>query len=126
MIESSAAELIDAVQKYFDLMYDCDVSRFEEVFRSTAQLHGFRNGQLVMWPAEQYKDIMANRQSPKSQGALRVDEVRLIDFASDAQAVVKVRVRIGATRFIDHLSYYREGGSWLITSKAYHIDAAVD
>src|SRR4051812_22555041 len=111
--------LVDAVHKYFDLMYDCDVSRFEEVFRSTAQLHGFRDGQLTMWPAQQYKDVLSNRQSPKSQTAPRADEILLIDFASDAQAIVKVRVRIGATRFIDHLSYHREGERWLITSKAY-------
>ena len=29
--------LTDAVQSYFNLMYDSDVTRFDRVFRSTAQ-----------------------------------------------------------------------------------------
>jgi Putative lumazine-binding len=35
---------------------------------------------------------------------------------------VKVRVRIGATHFIDYLTYHLIEGEWLITSKAYHVD----
>jgi hypothetical protein len=34
--------LTQAVQRYFDLMYDSDVTRFDRVFRASAQLHGFR------------------------------------------------------------------------------------
>lgn len=28
-------------------MYDCDVSHFDQVFASTAQLHGFREGASI-------------------------------------------------------------------------------
>ena len=31
--------LLDAVERYFDLMFDSEVSRFDEVFASSAQLH---------------------------------------------------------------------------------------
>ncbi|MDZ4366080.1 MAG: hypothetical protein U0987_03470, partial [Afipia sp.] len=47
-IGSSVTELTEAIQKYFDLMYDCDTSRFEQTFRSTVQLHGFRDGQILV------------------------------------------------------------------------------
>ena len=47
----SVKPLAEAVQRYFDLMYDCDTSRFDRVFRSTAQLHGFREGEMTVWPA---------------------------------------------------------------------------
>ena len=43
--------LHQAVQRYFDLMYDSDTSRFDRVFRSTAQLHGLRGGEMSMLPA---------------------------------------------------------------------------
>ena len=115
--------LSEAVQRYFNLMYDCDVTNFARVFRPTAQLHGFREGEMTMWDAATYKDILAKRQSPKSQNAPREEEVLLLDFASATQAVVKLRVRIGATGFIDYLTFHRFGEDWLITSKAYHVEA---
>jgi hypothetical protein len=118
---SFVASLTEAVQKYFDLMYDCDTSRFDEVFRSTAHLHGFRDGQMMAWSAQVYKDILDKRQSPKSLGAVRADEILLMDFASTEQALVKVRVRIAAMEFVDHLTWHRIDGKWLITSKGFHL-----
>lgn len=114
--------LLEAVQQYFNLMYDCDVSKFDNVFRSTAQLHGFREGQMTMWTADAYKAILSKRESPKSQNASREEQILLIDFASETQAVAKVRVRIGATLFTDYLTYHCVGTNWLITSKAYHVE----
>jgi hypothetical protein len=117
--------LTDAVRRYFDLMYDSDVTRFDRVFRSSAQLHGFREGQMTMWPAATFKEIIAGRPSPKSQEAPREEEILLIDFASSDQALVKVRVRINAVVFVDHLTYHRIDGDWLITSKAFHVERTV-
>ena len=109
------------VQRYFDLMYDCDITKFDRVFRDTAQLHGFREGQMTMWPAPAYKDVLSKRQSPKSIGAPREEQILLMDFASETQAMVKVKVRINTTVFIDYLVFHEIGGEWLITSKAYHV-----
>jgi hypothetical protein len=123
---SCLTSLTEAVQKYFDLMYDCDTSRFDEVFRSTAHLHGFRDGRMVAWSTEVYRDILDKRQSPKSLGAVRADEILLIDFASRDQALVKVRVRIAALEFVDHLTWHRIDGKWLITSKGFHLVSGGD
>ncbi len=123
MTEHVAPEsLLRAVQRYFDLMYDCDVSNFDRVFRSSAQLHGFRDGQMTVWPAETYKDILSKRQSPKSRNAPREDQILLVDFASPTQALVKVRLRVGAALYTDYLTYHRIDGEWLITSKGYHME----
>jgi Putative lumazine-binding len=116
-------ELIEAVQRYFDLMYDFDTSRFDRVFGSTAQLHGFREGQMTMWPALAYKDILTSRQSPKALGAPRQEQILLVDFASDTQALVKVRVRINTIVFVDYLTYHRIDDEWLITAKGYHVES---
>ena len=125
MTEHVAPEsLLRAVQRYFDLMYDCDVANFDRVFRSSAQLHGFRDGQMTVWPAETYKAILSKRQSPKSRNAPREEQVLLVDFASPTQALAKVRVRIGPTVFTDYLTYHRIDGEWLITSKGYHVEGS--
>jgi hypothetical protein len=114
---------MEAVQKYFDLMYDCDTSRFDDVFRPTVHLHGFRDGEMKAWSAEVYKSILDQRQSPKSQNAPREDEILLVDFASSTQALTKVRVRISSMVFIDYLTWHHIDGRWLITSKGFHLEA---
>ena len=116
-------ELTAALEKYYDLMFDCDVKNFDAVFATTAQLHGFREGEMNCWPAAQYKEILASRTSPKAQGALRQPQTLMLDFTSDTQALAKVRVRIGEMYFVDYLTYHKIGGKWLITSKAYHREA---
>lgn len=117
--------LTEAVRRYFDLMYDSDVTRFDRVFRASAQLHGFRQGEMTMWPAATFKEIIAGRPSPKSQNAPRQEEILLVDFASTEQALVKVRVRINTVMFIDYLTYHRIEGDWLITSKAFHVERQI-
>ena len=94
MINPAVKDLSEAVQRYFDLMYDCDVTKFENVFYPTSQLHGFREGKMTMWPASEYKAVLAKRESPKSLGAARDEAILLLDVASDTQAFVKAKVRI--------------------------------
>ena len=120
MPNSATQELSEAVQLYLDLMYDCDVSKFDRVFCSTSQLHGFRESKMTCWPAAEYKGVLAGRRSPSVLGAPREEQILLLDFASPTQALAKVRVRINDMIFVDYLSYHKIGGTWLITSKAYH------
>ena len=61
MPKTPTQELTEAVQLYLDLMYDCDVGKFDRVFGSTSQLHGFREGKMTCWPAAQYKEVLAGR-----------------------------------------------------------------
>ena len=120
MTKTHIQELSDALQRYFNLMYDCDVSHFDHVFASTAQLHGLREGQMNCWPAAQYKQVLAGRTSPKTLGAPRDEQILLLDFSSASQALAKVRVQINDMVFVDYLSYHKIEGRWLVTSKAYH------
>jgi hypothetical protein len=87
-------------------------------------LHGFRDGAMQCWPAAVYRDILTNRQSPKSLGAPREDALLLLDFASPTQALIKVRIRIATMLFIDYLTWHRIDGRWLITSKGFHLEEA--
>lgn len=116
------SKLTEAVARYFDLMFDCDTSKFDQVFRSSAQLHGFRDGQMVVWSAATYKEVLDKRASPKSLHATRADEILLIDFASATQALVKVRVKIAAAVFVDYLTWHYCDGAWLITNKGFHLE----
>jgi hypothetical protein len=117
---STCQSLIDAVERYFELMFDNDVSRFDQVFASSAQLHGLRDGKLRLLAAHEYKNALATGPSPKSKNAPRQQEILLVDFASPTQAMVKVRVRIDTILYLDYLSYHCINGVWLITAKSFH------
>ena len=114
--------LLDAVERYFDLMFDSEVSRFDHVFASSAQLHGLRDQNLRVLSAQDYKNVLASGPSPKSRNAPRQQEILLVDFASPTQAVVKVRVRIDTLLYLDYLSYHRINNAWLITAKSFHVE----
>jgi hypothetical protein len=113
-----------AVQRYFDLLYDSDTSQFERVFRPTAQLHGFRGGEMSMLTAEVFKDAITRQPSLKSRGVPREEQLLLMDFASATQALVKVRVKWNTAVYVDYLTYHRIAGEWLITAKGFHIEQA--
>jgi hypothetical protein len=122
MPDAAMAALLDAVERYFDLMFDGDVARFDQVFAESAQLHGLRGGNLRLLRATDYKAALAAHPSPKAKNAPRHQEVLLVDFAAPTQAMVKVRVRIDALQYLDYLSYHRIDGTWLITAKSFHIE----
>ncbi len=123
---STIQSLVAAVEGYFDLMYDNDVSRFDRVFAPSAQLHGLRDGHLRLLPAQDYRNVLASGPSPKAKCAPRHQQMLLVDFASTAQALVKVRVRIDTLQYLDYLSYHCIDGRWLITAKSFHIERRYD
>ena len=123
---STLQALLDAVGRYFELMFDSDISRFDQVFAPSAQLQGLRDGQLRLLPAQHYKDALASGPSPKSRNAPRRQEILLLDFASPTQAMVKVRVRIDAIQYLDYLAYHCIDGAWLITAKSFHVEQRYD
>jgi hypothetical protein len=119
---STFLSLLDAAERYFVLMFDYDVARFEQVFAPSAQLHGLRDGDLRLLSARDYKSALTSGPSPKSKNAPRHQEILLVDFASPTQALIKVRVRIDTILYLDYLSYHRVNGAWLITAKSFHVE----
>jgi hypothetical protein len=118
--------LLAAVDQYFDTMFDSDVGRFDRVFAPSAQLHGLRDGKLRVLPAAEYRKVLASNLSPKAKNAPRHQEILLVDFASPAQALVKVRVRVDVVLYVDYLSFHLIDGVWRITAKSFHIEKRFD
>ena len=118
--------LLEAVERYFALMYDNDVARFDSVFAPSAQLHGVSESELKLIPAEVYRNNLASRPSPQSKNAPRLQEILLVDFASPTQAIVKVRVRIDTQQYLDYLTWHCIDGGWRITAKSFHVEQVYD
>lgn len=116
-----SCDITSAITAYFDLMYDADDDRFPKVFHDGALIHGLRDGKLATWSASDFRNIMRGRPSPASMNSPRDQAIISTDGIAPGLAVAKVRVRIGQTCFIDHLTFHRIDGEWLITSKAFHV-----
>jgi hypothetical protein len=112
-------ELKEVIEKYFELLFTCDVSSFDEVFADQASLYGDQAGTVLVWPATQYREILSGRQSPKSLGASREDEIMDLDIVNATMACVKVKLRANEKRFIDYLTFIKLASGWRIVSKTY-------
>jgi hypothetical protein len=119
---NTVGSLLDAVERYFDLMFDSDVARFDQVFAKSAQLHGLREAKVRLLTSDEYKALLETSPSPKASNAPRWQEILMVDFASPTQAIAKVRVRVGAIQYLDYLSYHRVNEIWLITAKSFHVE----
>ncbi|MDR9762912.1 nuclear transport factor 2 family protein [Rhizobium redzepovicii] len=117
-----ATELLDAIQTYFDALYTCDLSLFDKVFHPACSLFDVDEGAILVDPIADYRQVIATRESPASRSQEREDEVILIDWLSPAAATVKVRLRIHANVFVDHLCFVRGVDGWLIVAKVWHLE----
>jgi hypothetical protein len=113
--------IASAINGYFDLMYDADDNRFLQVFHGACLVHGMRDGKLIAWSASEFRDVIRSRPSPAALKSPRDQEILSIEQTAPELAAAKVRVRIGQTGFVDHLTFHRLDGKWLITSKAFHV-----
>jgi hypothetical protein len=113
--------IASAINGYFDLMYDADDNQFPQVFHGACLVHGMRDGKLIAWSASEFRDVIRSRPSPAALKSPRNQEILSIEQTAPELAAAKVRVRIGQTGFVDHLTFHCLDGKWLITSKAFHV-----
>jgi hypothetical protein len=83
--EQVTREVATLFPRYLELRYTNDLDLFGQVFDPGAHLYGLNDGDVVVWPASHYRQILTERQSPKSLGAQRKDEFLHIDVASDTR-----------------------------------------
>ncbi|WP_245294348.1 nuclear transport factor 2 family protein [Rhizobium aegyptiacum] len=116
-------ELLDAIQIYFDALYACDLALFDQVFHPACSLFDADEGRITVDPIANYRQVIAKRVSPASRAQDREDEIILIDWLSPKAATVKVRLRIHANIFIDHLCFARGAEGWRIVAKVWHLES---
>lgn len=116
---------IDAIQAtlqtYFDVMYDCDMVKFDEVFHPACSLFTADGASLVVKPYANYRAEMQGRTPPRSRGQSRAHETIVkIDMLSPDIALAQVRVQIHEKLFIDNLNLVQVAGRWMVVAKIYH------
>jgi hypothetical protein len=109
----------EAVQTYFDGLYEGDTEKLARVFHPTSALTGDVNGKLTIVPRDQWLEVVKNRPSPKSQNLSRHDEILQIDIADPTTAFVKTKCAIPPRFFTDYLSFLKLDGRWQVAQKVY-------
>lgn len=116
----SMNEVQSALQMYFDVMYECDLKKFDQVFHPTCSLFTVDEGELIVKPFDRYREEMSTRTAPKSRAQCRERErIVKIDFLSEQLALAQVRVQIHEKLFADNLNLVKVGSNWMVVAKIY-------
>ena len=109
-----------ALQIYFDVMYECDLEKFDLIFHPTSSLFTMKDGEFNLRPFAKYRAEIATRTPPKSMLQPRIDEILQIGMLSPEIAFAQVRVRIFEKIFVDNLNLLKFEGRWMIVAKIFH------
>ncbi|MEX3957070.1 nuclear transport factor 2 family protein [Trinickia sp. EG282A] len=109
-----------ALQIYFDVMYECDLKKFDQVFHPSSSLFTMRNGEFNLRPFAQYREEIAARTPPKSVQQPRMDDILQIQVLSSEIAFAQVRVRIFEKVYVDNLNLLKFDRNWMIVAKIFH------
>ena len=118
-------ELREAVDIYFRALYACDIELLDSVFHPASSLFDVDEGTIVVDPFPDWREVVANRPSPKSVGQDRQEEIVSITWLSEKAASVHVRLRVLNSIFVDHLSLVDGPDGWRIVAKVWHLEATV-
>lgn len=120
------ADLLNAIETYFDAIHDCDTQKLNAVFHPQSSLFDADNGTVFVEPIDSFSRDVGTRVSPASQGQTRQAEVLMIDYLSPLSATVKIRIRAHQSVFVDHLGFVLGADGWQIVSKIWHLESTID
>ena len=119
------ADLLAAIETYFDAIHDCDTDKLNAVFHPQSSLFDGDNGSVFVESIESFSRDVGGRVSPASAGQAREAEVLMIDHLSPISATVKIRIRAHQNVFVDHLGFVLGADGWQIVSKIWHLERTV-
>jgi len=120
-----SAELLDAVRVYFRALHACDIELLDSVFHPASSLFDVDEGVITVDPYPAWREVVANRPSPASVGQDRDDEIIVVDWLSDKAAMVRVRLQVLDSIFVDQLSFVDGPDGWRIVAKVWHLESTV-
>lgn len=109
--------------KYFDGLYDCNITLLGEVFYPNAQLATISDGNLTTIDIPSWLAIVEKRESSAARKEVRLDKILSIEFGSENTAAARVQAAIGPKLFTDFLSLAKSPDGWRIVSKVYQFEA---
>ncbi|WP_048646654.1 nuclear transport factor 2 family protein [Nitratireductor soli] len=118
------SEITQTLEEYFNVLQTQDLAIFDRVFHPESVLYSSQDGETVVRPIADYREIVVNRESPQSRNCKTHNEILLIDVMSPEMAMAKVRLRLYDNMMVDYLCLLKVDGKWTIASKLFHKEGA--
>ena len=116
-------KISEAIQLYFDSMYESSEEKVRQVFHKDAKITGYMQGSLM----EQSVDSFAKFVASQTPSAAEKNEEKLLETLSlevvGSTAVAKVRDGYLGMGFQDTLSFLKIGDDWVIYNKLFHVES---
>ena len=116
-------KISEAIQLYFDSMYESSEEKVRQVFHKDAKITGYMQGSLM----EQSVDSFAKFVASQTPSAAEKNEEKLLETLSlevvGSTAVARVRDGYIGMVFQDTLSFLKIGNDWVIYNKLFHVES---
>ena len=116
-------KISEAIQLYFDSMYESSEEKVRQVFHKDAKITGYMQGSLMQQSVDSFAKFVAS-QTPS---AAEKNEEKLLETLSleiiGSTAVARVRDGYIGMVFQDTLSFLKVGDDWGIYNKLFHVES---
>tara|TARA_B110000263_G_scaffold201722_1_gene181241 strand:+ start:11 stop:433 length:423 start_codon:yes stop_codon:yes gene_type:complete len=116
-------KISEAIQLYFDSMYESSEEKVRQVFHKDAKITGYMQGSLM----EQSVDSFAKFVASQTPSAAEKNEEKILETLSleivGSTAVARVRDGYIGMVFQDTLSFLKIGDDWVIYNKLFHVES---
>ena len=116
-------KISEAIQLYFDSMYESSEEKVRQVFHKDAKITGYMQGSLM----EQSVDSFAKFVASQTPSAAEKNEEKLLETLSlevvGSTAVARVRDGYLGMVFQDTLSFLKIDDDWVIYNKLFHVES---
>ena len=116
-------KISEAIQLYFDSMYESSEDKVRQVFHEDAKITGYMQGNLL----EQSVDNFAKFVASQTPSAAEKNEEKLLETLSieiaGSTAVARVRDGYIGMVFQDTLSFLKIDDDWVIYNKLFHVES---
>jgi hypothetical protein len=119
---SDKKQIEQTIQTYFDSMYESSAEKVHTAFHPNAKITGYMEENLVEITVTDFGNLIGIQQpSPKEKGESLLCEILSIETAGKT-AVARVRDEYSGKTFLDTLSLIKDGDTWCIYNKLFHVE----
>lgn len=116
-------KISEAIQLYFDSMYESSEEKVRQVFHEDAKITGYMQGNLLEQSVDNFAKFVASQTpSAAEKNGEKLLETLSIEIAGST-AVARVRDGYIGMVFQDTLSFLKIDDDWVIYNKLFHVES---
>ncbi len=123
-MNDAESQIKQVIQDYLEGLYRCDTELLARVFHPQALYATAVDAAPLIMDMATYLPVVAQRDPPARQNAVRRERILLVDIVGPTTAMVKLECSFFGKDYIDLLTLICVDGRWQIISKVFHYTLA--